>query len=95
MMPEMDGFEFAAELHKHAEWRTIPVVVLTGKDLSAEELRELNGNVNNVIDKGDSTREELMRQVGDLIAGLTLSSRRANAVELGEQYRAPKVKVNV
>ncbi|MGZ7079008.1 MAG: response regulator, partial [Thermoanaerobaculia bacterium] len=27
--PEMDGFEFAAQVRKHDEWRSIPIVVLT------------------------------------------------------------------
>jgi CheY-like chemotaxis protein len=67
MMPEMDGFEFAAELHRHAEWRSIPIVVLTAKDLTADELRRLNGNVHTILDKGGCSRDELMHQVRDLL----------------------------
>ena len=37
-MPEMDGFEFVAELQQNADWRSIPIVVLTAKDLTADEL---------------------------------------------------------
>ncbi|MBK8741007.1 MAG: response regulator [Betaproteobacteria bacterium] len=37
MMPEMDGFEFLVELRGRVEWRDIPVVVVTAKDLTAEE----------------------------------------------------------
>ena len=29
MMPEMDGFAFAAEVRRHSEWRPIPIVVVT------------------------------------------------------------------
>jgi signal transduction histidine kinase/DNA-binding response OmpR family regulator len=76
MMPEMDGFEFAAELHRHAEWRSIPLVVLTAKDLSAEELRRLSGNVHQILDKGGCSREELMQQVRVLIAGWTVPAVR-------------------
>ncbi len=76
MMPEMDGFEFAAELHRHAEWRSIPLVVLTAKDLTTEELRRLNGNVHQILDKGGRSRDELMRQVRDLIAGWTVPAVR-------------------
>jgi len=74
MMPEMDGFAFAAELHRHAEWRTIPIIVLTARDLTAEDLVRLNGNVHSVLDKGHCTREELMLQVRDLLAGWTTSA---------------------
>jgi CheY-like chemotaxis protein len=68
MMPEMDGFEFAAELHRHAEWRSIPIVVLTAKDLTTEELQRLNGSVHTILDKGGCSRDELMHQVRDLLA---------------------------
>ena len=37
MMPEMDGFEFLDEMRSRAEWRDIPVLVVTAKDLTAEE----------------------------------------------------------
>src|SRR5205823_6671445 len=36
MMPEMDGFELIKELRQHPKWGTIPVVVLTAKDLTLE-----------------------------------------------------------
>jgi signal transduction histidine kinase/DNA-binding response OmpR family regulator len=73
MMPEMDGFEFADELHRHAAWRSLPIVVMTAKNLSADELRRLNGNVHTVLYKGESSRENLMRKVRDLIASWTTS----------------------
>jgi len=68
MMPEMDGFEFAAELHRHAEWRSIPIVVLTAKDLSSEDLARLDGSILSVVDKRGCSRDELMHQVRDLLA---------------------------
>jgi len=68
MMPAMDGFEFAAELRRREEWRSIPIVVLTAKDLSSEELLRLNGNVHAILDKGRCSRDELMYQVRDLLA---------------------------
>jgi len=67
MMPEMDGFEFATELHKHSEWRSIPMVVLTGKDLTAADLRRLNGNVHTILDKRGVSRMDLMVLVRDLL----------------------------
>ena len=68
-MPEMDGFEFAAELHRHVEWRSIPIVVLTAKDLTTEEVLRLKGSVHTILDKGGCSRSELMHQVRDLLAG--------------------------
>ena len=37
VMPEMDGFEFLVEMRSRAEWRDIPVLVVTAKDLTTEE----------------------------------------------------------
>jgi hypothetical protein len=45
MMPEMDGFEFVAEVRKTASWRSIPVVVVTAMELGIEERRRLQGSV--------------------------------------------------
>ncbi|MDO9070349.1 MAG: response regulator, partial [Deltaproteobacteria bacterium] len=33
MMPEMDGFQFIDRVRQHENWRTIPIVVVTAKDL--------------------------------------------------------------
>jgi len=76
MMPEMDGFEFAAQVRNHDQWRSIPIVVLTAHDLSSEELLRLNGYVEKIVPKeeGDS-REALLRQVRDLLLDCTAPSR--------------------
>jgi CheY-like chemotaxis protein/two-component sensor histidine kinase len=68
MMPVMDGCEFAIELRKNEDWRAIPVIVLTAKDLTAEDRRALNGDVQGVLQKGALTRDELLREIHDLMA---------------------------
>jgi signal transduction histidine kinase/CheY-like chemotaxis protein len=68
MMPEMDGFEFAARVRRHPEWRSIPIVVLTSHDLTGEERRRLNGNVESIIQKAGESAEALLLQVRDLLA---------------------------
>jgi PAS domain S-box-containing protein len=68
MMPEMDGFEFLQALRQREAWRAIPVVVLTAKDLTAEDRRRLNGLVARIVQKGGSSREDLLHQVRDLVA---------------------------
>jgi CheY-like chemotaxis protein len=37
MMPEMDGFQFLDEIRKHDAWRSIPVIVVTAKELAPED----------------------------------------------------------
>ena len=61
MMPEMDGFEVLEELRKKPEWRDIPVVVVTARDLTDEDRSRLNGGAERVIQK--SAREELLDEV--------------------------------
>ena len=68
MMPEMDGFQFLEELRQNAEWREIPVVVVTAKDLSAEERSSLNRQVEVVLQKGAYKSEDLLRETGRLVA---------------------------
>ena len=68
MMPEMDGFAFAAEVRRHREWRSIPIVVLTAQDLTNDDRRRLNGNVETIVRKHGDSRESLLEQVRDLLA---------------------------
>jgi len=67
MMPVMDGCQFAAELRKHDEWNDIPVVVITAKDLTPEDRRALNGDVQGVLQKGAFGRGDLLREIRHLV----------------------------
>jgi CheY-like chemotaxis protein len=59
MMPEMDGFSVLDAIKKHAEWQNIPVVILTGKELTGKERELLEGRVDNVIAKGSLSANDL------------------------------------
>jgi signal transduction histidine kinase/CheY-like chemotaxis protein len=63
MMPEMDGFELVAALQTRAEWRTIPVVIVTGKELTAGDRQRLQGSVARIVQKGSGAREALLEQI--------------------------------
>jgi len=63
MMPEMDGFEFIARLRENTDWRSIPVVVLTAKDMTPDDQRRLQGNVRKVFQKASFSREELVGEI--------------------------------
>jgi CheY-like chemotaxis protein len=67
MMPEMDGFEFVAQLRKLPENRNIPIVVLTAKEISAEERRALNGQVAKVVQKASLKIDDLLAELSHLI----------------------------
>ncbi len=76
MMPEMDGFQFVAALEKNEGWRSIPILVVTAKDLTEDDRRRLNGHVERIMQKGAYQREDLLKNVRDLIL-----SRRSCAAE--------------
>jgi CheY-like chemotaxis protein len=76
MMPEMDGFEFVAELRRREEWRGIPVVVVTARDLSDDDRRRLNGGVERVIQKSGQAAPELLREVGEALSACLERGRR-------------------
>ena len=71
LMPEMNGFEFLAELHKNTEWCDIPVVVITAKDLTVEDRQRLNGRVASIAQKGLMSQSEILEKVRGVIAART------------------------
>lgn len=70
MMPEMDGFEFVARLRKMPAGQSIPIVVVTAKDITLEDRLKLNGYVEQILSKGAYSREELLGEVRDLVVRL-------------------------
>jgi len=68
LMPEMDGFEFLAELRSHRDWREVPVLVVTAMELSDEDHRRLNGEVERVIRKSGQPRDALLHELGLALA---------------------------
>jgi len=67
MMPVMDGFEFLEELRREANWRDIPVVVVTAKDLSPEERKALGLRTERILEKGALRRDGLLERVRELV----------------------------
>mgnify|MGYP001820003708 CR=1 FL=1 len=69
MMPVMDGFDFLLEMRVNADWRDIPVIVLTAKELTGEDRRVLSGRVEQIIEKGACSPETLLEPIRRLITG--------------------------
>src|SRR5262245_44414243 len=68
MMPEMDGFQFVAELKRTPEGRAVPIVVLTAKDVTADERLRLTGSVEVILQKGAASRDTILGEVRALVA---------------------------
>ena len=98
MMPEMDGFEFLNELRSHELWRSIPVVVLTSKDLSNEERQLLSGRVERILQKGAYTRHALLREVRQIVDDCTNRDASGKCIERDSsksENDASKVDANI
>jgi CheY-like chemotaxis protein/nitrogen-specific signal transduction histidine kinase len=67
MMPVMDGFEFIEELRKTPEWRTIPIVVITSKDLTHADRLRLNGGVEKLIEKKTLDQNDLFTEIRSIL----------------------------
>jgi signal transduction histidine kinase/DNA-binding response OmpR family regulator len=79
MMPRMDGFEFVAELRKHHDGRSIPIVVITAKTLTNEDRLLLQGHVQKVLQKGDFSRDELLAELREIVAECVQRARTAES----------------
>jgi len=61
MMPEVDGFEVLEKIRGTKTTTEIPVLILTAKDLTPEDLNRLShNNIQQLIQKGDVDRQNLL-----------------------------------
>jgi len=67
MMPEMDGFEVLDALAAHPQWREIPVIVITAKQLTAAERERLLGQARKVIEKGGASRLDIVAAINEAV----------------------------
>jgi adenylate cyclase len=71
LMPEMDGFEFVAELRHRAEWHDVPVIVVTAMELSQEDRRRLKGAVERILIKKGQPRDAVLQELVLALAACT------------------------
>ena len=67
LMPVMDGFSFLAEIRANSEFKHIPVIVVTAKDLTPADRHQLSGQVEQVLDKSHYTSDQLLDYVKDAV----------------------------
>ena len=67
MMPVMDGFEFLQALRSTAAGQGVPVVVLTAKDMTTEELNVLASQADRVVRKGSLSLGDLVRELNAIV----------------------------
>ncbi|MCG8353290.1 MAG: response regulator [Chloroflexales bacterium] len=67
MMPDVDGFAVLEQLERNPNTYDIPVVVLTAKDLTADERNVLNRRVRTLLAKRAAALEDLAGKVAALL----------------------------
>jgi DNA-binding response OmpR family regulator len=77
-MPEMDGFEFIAAVRATPEWRHIPIIVITAKDLREEDWRSLEASSAKVIRRASRSGEEMMALLNSQLSHLPSKTSRAD-----------------
>ena len=69
MLPGIAGLEVIERLKAKTEWASIPVIVVTARDLSPTDRERLAGQVQSVIEKGRYRLEELAAKVRETVSG--------------------------
>jgi signal transduction histidine kinase/CheY-like chemotaxis protein len=67
MLPGSDGFDVLDELRRRSDRHAIPVLVVTASDLDVDAQQRLNGGVARILQKSAHGREELLKEVRDLV----------------------------
>jgi CheY-like chemotaxis protein len=66
-MPEMDGFSVVEKLKHDERTRTIPIIIVSAKELTAKERQFLTGQVEVLLQKGLFSETELLEDVGQAL----------------------------
>jgi len=72
MMPEVNGFDVVEALSEHPNTARIPVVVVTAKEITAEDRAKLHGYVTRIMEKTGFDAARFMAEVRRALAGRPL-----------------------
>ncbi|WP_040484096.1 response regulator [Lyngbya aestuarii] len=75
VLPQINGFELIDILRNTPEWANIPIIVTTAMDLTTRESSQLQGCVEQILQKGSYNCDDLLRDIQGLVnASLKISS---------------------
>lgn len=69
MMPEISGFDVVEALKQDVALASIPIIVVTAKQISAEDRKRLNGDVRKVIEKSEFKHVTFIEEVKKAMTG--------------------------
>jgi PAS domain S-box-containing protein len=68
MMPEVDGFDVVEALFADPSTRSIPIMILTAKDLTDGDKRQLNGHAKAILERGSTGATDILAWLDRLLA---------------------------
>jgi PAS domain S-box-containing protein len=78
LMPVMDGMTFLETFRSTPRFQHVPVIVITAKDLTADEMERLSRHTAAVLQKGNALEPDLRRVLGSVLESI---GSRASATE--------------
>jgi signal transduction histidine kinase/DNA-binding response OmpR family regulator len=66
IMPEMDGFGVVEAIRGRPDWKDVPILIVTGKDLTEDERQRLTGRIQALVAKQKLTPEKFYQQLATL-----------------------------
>jgi CheY-like chemotaxis protein len=67
MMPDVSGFDVVEALRSDHTTSKTPIMVLTAKDLTEADKRQLNGRVSNILQRGTTGASDLVSMLRQAI----------------------------
>jgi len=68
MMPDVSGFDVVEAIRSDKATASTPIMVLTAKDLTDADKRQLNGRVSNILQRGSTGASDLVSLLREVIA---------------------------
>jgi CheY-like chemotaxis protein len=72
MMPDVNGFDVVVTLNEHPDTAGIPILVVTAKQITAEDRAKLSGFVAAVMEKSSFDSERFAAEVRRAMSGRQL-----------------------
>lgn len=76
-MPEMNGFELLANIRANPVFNNIPVIILTGADLTPDQHQQLTDSGQHLLSKGFLREKELLNALDVALRQIKLPNRKA------------------
>jgi CheY-like chemotaxis protein len=67
-MPGVDGFAVVEQLRSQPRWCNLPIVILSGADLTTEQRQDLDKVIQEFIDKGHFSKELISNTIKKIIS---------------------------